>query len=103
MAVHLRGGSEPGVDVMVAIFCDFWQFSAKKIGVFLKNQCYDQLFSKFSFVLSQKHQFFRRIFRQKYFKNHNIGPGFFEKMAQNVAQSQTWNVEKVAKKFGLLA
>jgi hypothetical protein len=34
----------PGVDVMITIFCDFWQFSAKKIGVFLKNQCYDQNF-----------------------------------------------------------
>jgi hypothetical protein len=51
-----------GVDVMITIFCDFSQFSAKKIGVFLKFQCYDQLFSKFSFVLSQKRQFFRKIF-----------------------------------------
>jgi hypothetical protein len=48
----------PGVDVMITIFCDFPQFSAKKIDVFLKYQCYDQLFSKFSFVLSQKCQFF---------------------------------------------
>jgi hypothetical protein len=31
-------------------------------------------FSKFSFVLSQKRQFFRYIFLRKYFKNHNIGP-----------------------------
>jgi hypothetical protein len=30
----------PGVDVIITIFCDFCQFSAKKIGVFLKNQCY---------------------------------------------------------------
>jgi hypothetical protein len=30
----------------------------EKIGVFLQNQFYDQLFSKFSFVLSQKRQFF---------------------------------------------
>jgi hypothetical protein len=44
----------PGVDVMIAIFCDFRQFSAKKIGVFLKNQCYDQNFAGFTFVLSQK-------------------------------------------------
>jgi hypothetical protein len=34
----------------------------EKIGVYLKNQCYDQIFEKFSFVLSQKHQFFRRFF-----------------------------------------
>jgi hypothetical protein len=32
----------PGVDVMVTIFCDFRPYSAKKIGIFLKNKCYDQ-------------------------------------------------------------
>jgi Holliday junction resolvasome RuvABC DNA-binding subunit len=64
----------PGVDVMITIFCDFSQFSAKKIGVFLKYQCNDQIILKFGFVLSQKRHFFRKIFRQKYFKNHNIGP-----------------------------
>jgi hypothetical protein len=37
-----------------AIFANF----RRQIGVFLKYQCYDQLFSKFSFVLSQKCQFF---------------------------------------------
>jgi hypothetical protein len=46
----------------------------EKIGVFLKNKCYDQIFSKFSFILSKKRQLFRRNFRRKYFKNHNIGP-----------------------------
>jgi hypothetical protein len=35
----------PGADVMITIFCDFRQFSAKKIGVFLKNQCYCQIFA----------------------------------------------------------
>jgi hypothetical protein len=58
---------------MITIFCVFSQFSAK-IGVFLKYQCYDKLFSKFSFVLSQKRQFFAEFFWRKYFKNHNIGP-----------------------------
>jgi hypothetical protein len=28
----------------------FCQFSAEKIGVFLKNQCYDEIFALFSFV-----------------------------------------------------
>jgi hypothetical protein len=37
-------GDLPGVDVMITIFCDFRQFSAKQIGVFLKIQCYDQNF-----------------------------------------------------------
>jgi hypothetical protein len=41
----------PGVDVMITIFCNFRQ---KKIGVFLKNLCYDQTFAQFTFVLSQK-------------------------------------------------
>jgi hypothetical protein len=37
-------GLGPGVDVMITIFCEFRQFSAKN-GVFLKNQCYDQNFA----------------------------------------------------------
>jgi hypothetical protein len=52
----------------------FLPIFGEKIGVFLKNLCYDQLFSKFSFVLSQKRRFFRKMFRRKYLKNHNIGP-----------------------------
>jgi hypothetical protein len=42
-----------------------WRFSQK--------QCYDQNLEHFSFILSKKRQFFRRIFRRKYIKNHNIG------------------------------
>jgi hypothetical protein len=38
--------TKPGVDVMIIIFCDFRQFSAKKIGGFLKNQCSDQNFEQ---------------------------------------------------------
>jgi hypothetical protein len=34
----------PGTDVMITIFCDFLNF-CEKFGVFLKNQCYDQLFA----------------------------------------------------------
>jgi hypothetical protein len=44
---------------MITIFGDFFQFSAEKIGVFLKYQCYDQIILKFGFVLSKKRQFFR--------------------------------------------
>jgi hypothetical protein len=85
----------PEVDVMITIFGDFRQFSAifdnfrrknwlffSKINVMIKilhNLC--------SFVLSQKRQFFRRFFRRKYFKNHNIGSRWVcEKVAQNIAQ-----------------
>jgi hypothetical protein len=57
-----------GIAVMITIFCDFRQFSAKKIGVFLKNQCYDQNFAYFSFVLSQKGHFFAELFGENIFK-----------------------------------
>jgi hypothetical protein len=40
---------------------NFLRFSAKN-GVFLKNQCYDQILSQFSFVSSQKRQFFADFF-----------------------------------------
>jgi hypothetical protein len=39
-------------------FLRFLTIFGGKIGVFFKNQCYVQNFAYFSFVLSQKHQFF---------------------------------------------
>jgi hypothetical protein len=48
-----------GVDVMITIFCDDLSLFCEKIGVFLKNQCYDQLFAKTSCSLSKKRQYFR--------------------------------------------
>jgi hypothetical protein len=52
---------------MITIFCDFHEFSAKKISVRLKNQCYDPIFAKNSSSVSKN--------RQNIFKNYNIGPG----------------------------
>jgi hypothetical protein len=43
-------------------FLQFFPIFGKKIGVFLENQCHDQFFSKFSFVLSQKRQLFANFF-----------------------------------------
>jgi hypothetical protein len=40
----------------------------EKNGVFLKNQCYDQNFAKFSFVSSQKRQFFAEFFGENILK-----------------------------------
>jgi hypothetical protein len=40
-------------------FLRFLPIFGENIGVFLKNQCYDQLFSKFGFLLRQNRQFFR--------------------------------------------
>jgi hypothetical protein len=67
-----------GVDVMITIFCDFWQFSAKQIGVFLKNQCYDQNVAYFSFVLSKNNaNFFAKFFCKNIFKIITSVPGGF--------------------------
>jgi hypothetical protein len=52
---HARN-SPPWVDVIITIFCDFLQFSTKN-GVFLKNQCYDQILAKTSNSLSKKRQY----------------------------------------------
>jgi hypothetical protein len=65
--------SQTHLGSMITIFSDFRQFSAKN-GVYLKHQCCGQIFAQFSFVLSQKCQFFSQSFWRKYFKNHNIGP-----------------------------
>jgi hypothetical protein len=62
-----------GVDVMITIFCDFRQFSTKKLAFFSKTNVMINLFKIYLFF-SQKRQFFRKNFRPKYFLNHNIGP-----------------------------
>jgi hypothetical protein len=46
----------------------FDNFRREKIGGFLKCQCYDQNFAKFSFALSQKRHFFAEIFCENIFK-----------------------------------
>jgi hypothetical protein len=50
---------------VITILRDFRQFSAKKFGVFLINQCYDQIFAKTSSSVSKKRQDFRRNFPPK--------------------------------------
>jgi hypothetical protein len=62
---HSPGGV---VDVMIAIFCDFRQFSAEKMAFFSKKQCYDQSVSKTSSNWRKKRQFLLNFF------NCNIGP-----------------------------
>jgi hypothetical protein len=63
---------------------------------FLKNQCYDQNFAYFTFVLSQKRQFFAEFFGENIFKIITSVPGLpdfswcmipkQEKMYQGVTQ-----------------
>jgi hypothetical protein len=60
-----------GVDVMITIFCDFCQFSSKKLAFFLKNQFYDQFFQKLAVVGVKNANFFAKFLGDKI---HNIGP-----------------------------
>jgi hypothetical protein len=60
---------------MITNLCDFCQFSAKKIGVFLKIQCYDQIFAKTSCSLSKKRQFVRHLFGENILKTITSVPG----------------------------
>jgi hypothetical protein len=59
---------------MITIFCDFWQFSAKKLAFFSKTNVMIKVLHNLALFWVTKRQFFRWIFRRKYFKNHNIGP-----------------------------
>jgi hypothetical protein len=63
-----RPAGWPGIDVMITIFGDFWQFLAKKLAFFHKNQWYDKIVAKISCSLSKERQYFCSIFRRKYLK-----------------------------------
>jgi hypothetical protein len=58
----------PGVDVMITIFYDYCQISAKTIGVFLKNQWYDHFLHKLTVVWAKNANnfaiFFAKIFKK---------------------------------------
>jgi hypothetical protein len=60
---------------MITNFCDLYQFSAKKLASFSKNQCYDQYFSKTSSSLSKKRQYFLQFFGENIFKSTTSVPG----------------------------
>jgi hypothetical protein len=70
----LGDSNSSGVDVMITIFCDFCQFSAKKIGVFLKTNVMIKVLHNSALFRVKNANCFLRFFWQKYLKNHNIGP-----------------------------
>jgi hypothetical protein len=82
---------------------------AEKIGVFRKNQCYDQFFSKFSFVLSQNANFFADFFGENIFKIITSVPDEFVKIRPKCSQPifaqslhTTFAEEKNCPKLGLI-
>jgi hypothetical protein len=75
-------------------FSDFRQFSAEKIGVFLKDQCQEQVFALFSFALNKKPQF------SPFFGENNLN------IITSVPDCLYWavvlKITEVAQTFGLL-
>jgi hypothetical protein len=69
---------------MITIFCDFCPFSAKKLAFFSKTKVMINILHNLAF-LSQKRQYFRQKIRQKYLKNHNIGP-WMSQAVKNIPQ-----------------
>jgi hypothetical protein len=54
-----------GVDVMIIIFCDFWQFSAKKLAFFSKTNVMINFFHNLALFWVKKPifcRFFAKIF-----------------------------------------
>jgi hypothetical protein len=84
---YIGANFKPGDKLMLLKTCvsrgrcydhNFLRFSpifGEKIGVFLKNQCYDQFFSQTSSSLSKKRQYFRWIFGENILKIITSVPG----------------------------
>jgi hypothetical protein len=59
---------------MITIFCDFSQFSAKKLAFFTNTNVMINFLHNLALFWAKKCWFYRKIFRWKYLKNLNIGP-----------------------------
>jgi hypothetical protein len=61
---------------MITIFCNFSQFSAKKLAFFSKTNVMIKILHNLVLFWVKNDNSFRWIFRRKYLKNHNIGPNY---------------------------
>jgi hypothetical protein len=52
----------PRVDVMIKIFCDFWQFSAKKLAFFSKTNVMIKILHKIALFLVKNANLFAEFF-----------------------------------------
>jgi hypothetical protein len=52
----------PGVDVMITIFCDFWQFSAKKMAFFSKTKLMIKILHILALFWVKNANFFAELF-----------------------------------------
>jgi hypothetical protein len=59
---------------MITIFCDFWQFSAKKLAFFSKTNVMIKFLHNLALIWVKNANIFAKYFGENIFKNHNIGP-----------------------------
>jgi hypothetical protein len=62
----------PGVDVVIAIFCDFCQFLAKKLALFSKTNVMIKFLQNKQKFEPKNAKIFCQIFRRQYYYNRNI-------------------------------
>jgi hypothetical protein len=60
--VEVNIGNKPGVDVMITIFCDFPQLSAKKMVFFLNTNVVMNFFQNLALFLVKNANFFAKFF-----------------------------------------
>jgi hypothetical protein len=53
---------QPGVDVMITIFCDFWQFSEKNLAFFSKTNVMIKIFHNLALSWVKNAKFFAEFF-----------------------------------------
>jgi hypothetical protein len=63
-APRMPGSLWPGVDVMITIFCDFWQFSAKKLAFFSKTDVVIKIFHNLALFWFKNANFFAEFFAE---------------------------------------
>jgi hypothetical protein len=59
---------------MITIFCDFCQFSAKKLALISKTNVMIKILHNFALFWVKNANFFAEFFGENKIKNHNIGP-----------------------------
>jgi hypothetical protein len=73
---------------MITIFCDFCQFSAKKLAFFSKTNDMITIFAKSSSSLSEKRQYFLQYFGEIFL--NNIGPRKQSSVLELAKPNQSW-------------
>jgi hypothetical protein len=81
-------GSDPGVDVMITIFCDFSQFSAKKLAFFLNTNAMINFFQNLALFCVKKANFFATFFVENILKIITSVPGMVDGVATLHSKTQ---------------